>query len=140
MKMKVSLVIVAAVIALGFFIMSNSEGETQAQYPLDKFYQALEKNPARLNNKPLTIFGYVKEGSIEIDGADSNFIVKSEINELKVHYPGENGLLPDTFEDGSEVTIDGTYDQAQHLIVAKNVLAKCDSKYNKSNVATPAEQ
>jgi len=140
MKMKVTLVIIAAAIALGFFIMSNSEGETQAQYPLDKFYEALKQNPNKVSHQSLTIFGYVKEGSIETVGADSSFIVKSNINELKVHFPGENGLLPDTFDDGSEVTVDGTYDLVENRLVADKVLAKCASKYDKSNVAEPLEQ
>lgn len=39
------------------------------------------------------------------------------------------GVIPDTFKDGAEVVISGTYDRRGELFIAQELLAKCPSKY-----------
>ncbi len=45
---------------------------------------------------------------------------------LKVEYKGN---LPETFQAGRQVVVEGTYDQARSVFVARNLIAKCSSKY-----------
>jgi cytochrome c-type biogenesis protein CcmE len=47
---------------------------------------------------------------------------------LPVHHNGKN-LLPDTFQDGAQVTVEGKYDSVQKKFVSEKVMAKCASKY-----------
>ncbi|HJD97000.1 cytochrome c maturation protein CcmE [Mailhella massiliensis] len=47
---------------------------------------------------------------------------------IRVHY---RGALPDTFEKGSEVIVEGSMNGAE--FTAKTLMTKCPSKYEKSN-------
>ncbi len=71
--------------------------------------------------------GLVKEGSITgsvLDGG-IGFVMTDGERELPVTYSGQ---VPDTFEEGSEVVVEGVY-RAQPVFVATTLLAKCPSKY-----------
>ena len=47
---------------------------------------------------------------------------------IRVHY---RGVLPDTFEQGSEVIVEGRMDGAD--FTARTLMTKCPSKYEKAN-------
>lgn len=47
---------------------------------------------------------------------------------IRVHY---RGVLPDTFEKGAEVIVEGRMDGAD--FTAKTLMTKCPSKYEKAN-------
>lgn len=71
--------------------------------------------------------GWIKEGSIAgstLDGAVS-FTITDGDRELPVRYTGQ---VPDTFEDGAEIIIEGVF-RGLPVFHASTLLAKCPSKY-----------
>jgi cytochrome c-type biogenesis protein CcmE len=68
--------------------------------------------------------GNVVPGSIEQQGLETTFTVTDGKTEMPVL---TDRPLPDTFKDGSEVVVKGSFDGQQ--FVATEVLAKCPSKF-----------
>jgi cytochrome c-type biogenesis protein CcmE len=68
--------------------------------------------------------GNVVAGSIDQDGLETTFTVTDGKTEMPVL---TDRPLPDTFKDGSEVVVKGSFDGEQ--FVATEVLAKCPSKF-----------
>lgn len=71
--------------------------------------------------------GWVKEGSITgsaVEGSIS-FVMTDGERELPVNYSGQ---VPDTFENGAEVIVEGIY-RGMPEFNAATMLAKCPSKY-----------
>lgn len=71
--------------------------------------------------------GWVKEGSITgsaLDGGIAFSITDGE-RELPVRYKGQ---VPDTFENGAEVIVEGIF-RGEPVFEAATMLAKCPSKY-----------
>lgn len=128
MKAKVTAVVTLLVAGLGFLIISSSSEATHPHYQLHEFKQVLETGHEKVDGKYMTIYGLVKEGSIKKKGIQAEFIIEKNGYELPVFFTGKT-LLPDAFKDGSEATVDGTYDHAQKKLIADKVMAKCASKY-----------
>ena len=77
--------------------------------------------------------GWVKDGSIvgsALDGAIS-FTITDGVRDLPVRYAGQ---IPDTFENGAEVIVEGVF-RGQPAFEAATMLAKCPSKYEASGPA-----
>lgn len=71
--------------------------------------------------------GWVKEGSVAgtpLEG-EISFTITDGIREMPVKYAGQ---VPDTFEAGAEVIVEGVF-KAQPVFEAATMLAKCPSKY-----------
>src|SRR5918992_4127230 len=68
--------------------------------------------------------GRVVGGSIERSGLETSFLVSDGSTELRVV---TDRPLPDTFKDGSDVVVSGSYNGSSFTAV--EVLAKCPSKF-----------
>ena len=80
------------------------------------------------------LFGTVAPDGIEksSSGTGVNFLLADKDNagqSIKVRY---SGTVPDTFKAGAEVIVEGGMDAQGHF-VAKTLMTKCPSKYQKEN-------
>ncbi len=127
------------VIGLVLMVVNSSTKASQVHYPLEQFYQKIEQTPDALEHKNITIYGYVKEGSIQKKGIQASFMVipkntdqnsnnKNVLPALQVFFNGKT-LLPDTFKDGAQVSVDGHYNHETKIFESHKVLAKCASRY-----------
>ncbi len=79
----------------------------------------------------LRLGGIVVDGSIEWDAKNLllAFRIKDEKNSLPVVY---QGVVPDAFENGVEIVVEGTYTE-DGVFKATTLLPKCPSKYEPSS-------
>ena len=109
-------------------IIASSGGSSHVHYQLSDFYQKLEDDPSNIKHHYLTIYGNVKEGSISKRGIQAKFIIEKDGLDLNVFFTGKN-LLPDTFKEGSQASVEGIYDTKNKIFIADKVMAKCASRY-----------
>ena len=78
--------------------------------------------------KKLQVHGYVVEGSRlrKPDTLEVRFQVENNGSVIDAEY---TGLVPDTFQDGSEVVISGQLSPHGFTVAPNGVMAKCPSKY-----------
>ena len=92
--------------------------------------EALEVPADKL--KSARLFGVASGDIIKPDnglGADFTLVdLEKPGKGIRVHY---RGALPDTFEKGSEVIVEGRMDGTS--FTAKTLMTKCPSKYEKAN-------
>lgn len=97
----------------------------------------LVKNPQMYDAKGARLSGNVVEGSVAKDTLNAKLltfdIADTDGSKLSVEY---TGVVPDAFEEGVEVIVEGRYDPNATKFYAKTLLAKCPSKYEG---ADPAE-
>ena len=75
-------------------------------------------------DRTFRIGGLVKEGSVQRDGVNVNFIVTDTAKSVPVRY---SGILPDLFKEGKGVVAQGKLEG--DVFVAREVLAKHDENY-----------
>ena len=78
----------------------------------------------------LRLGGLVKDGSVEINGMQSVFIVTDGTIDITVRY---DNALPSLFREGQGVVAEGQIENGD--FVANNVLAKHDENYMPADVA-----
>ena len=78
--------------------------------------------------KNLQVHGYVVAGSrlVKPDTLEYRFQVENNGSVIDAEY---TGLVPDTFQDGSEVVISGQLSSHGFMVKPNGVMAKCPSKY-----------
>lgn len=136
--MKTKITIIIGLIAVGIFslVIATSSKDSHPHLKLSEFSQKYLNNNSQLtevsnsmeSGRFMTIYGSVKEGSIQKMGTAANFIIVDGTKEMSVFFTGET-LLPDTFKDGAEAALDGHYDVRSKKFIAKKAMAKCASKY-----------
>ena len=95
------------------------------------FYTPSEINQSdRQSGRQLRLGGLVKDGSVEIDGMQSVFIVTDGSADIIVRY---NNALPSLFREGQGVVAEGQIENG--IFMAQNVLAKHDENYMPAEVA-----
>ncbi len=79
------------------------------------------------------LFGTVANDSIlrPDDGLGATFTLEDANNKSQTITVAYKGVVPDTFDVGSEVIIEGTFQQNKFM--AKTLMTKCPSKYQKEN-------
>jgi len=72
--------------------------------------------------------GLVRPDSVHHDAAklDTEFTIADANASLRVFY---HGVLPSSFEPGSDLVVQGNWDSARKLFVANQLMFKCPSKY-----------
>ena len=82
--------------------------------------------------------GEVVDGTIRYD--QRNLVLEFSVRDgedgdevLEARYEGPK---PDAFEPDIEVLLEGTYDRARNLFLARNLLVKCPSKYQSEDEGT----
>jgi cytochrome c-type biogenesis protein CcmE len=90
-------------------------------------------DPEAWYGKKLQLHGYVVDGSIQRrpNSLDYRFEVQSNGKVVRATF---NGVVPDTFKDGSEVVIKGELSEAGFSVAPNGVMAKCPSKYEPASV------
>jgi cytochrome c-type biogenesis protein CcmE len=109
-------------VALGYLFVSGMRSSMVYYLTLEE----LSLRPPGVG-EGVRLAGWVKDGSIAgtpLDGRIS-FIITDGSREMPVRYHGQ---VPDTFEDGAEVIVEGIF-RAQPVFEAATMLAKCPSKY-----------
>lgn len=78
------------------------------------------------------ISGNVAAGTVNYNQRDLilSFAISDTANPAKVINVLYNGPAPDAFKEGVEVVLQGIYDMEKNLFTAKELLAKCPSKYD----------
>ena len=84
----------------------------------------------RESGRQLRLGGLVKDGSVEIDGMQSVFIITDASADIIVRY---NNALPSLFREGQGVVAEGRIENG--MFMAQNVLAKHDENYMPAEVA-----
>ena len=116
------------VVGVVCMVIASSGEASHAHYQLNDFYQRLEANPSNIQGRYMTVYGNVKEGSIQKSGIQAHFTIEKDDLLLKVFFTGKN-LLPDTFKDGSQAAVEGIFDVQKQIFIADKVMAKCASRY-----------
>jgi cytochrome c-type biogenesis protein CcmE len=108
--------------AIGYLIYTGFSESTMYYLTVSE----LHASPVYAKNMRLN--GHVVTGSIE----------KGEVGTMRVRFMAEEGgketrvvytgVIPDTFKDGSEIVVEGTY-APDGTFTAHTLLAKCPSKY-----------
>ena len=88
--------------------------------------------------KRLRVAGNVVPGSIKRSGTRVDFLLKEQDLTLPVSYTGTEAP-PDTFKDDSQALADGRFG-TDGVFHAKQLQAKCASKYAPQPGATPAAE
>ena len=95
------------------------------------FYTPSEINQSdRQPGRQLRLGGLVKDGSVEINGMQSVFVVTDGSANITVRY---NNALPSLFREGQGVVAEGRVENG--IFMAQNVLAKHDENYMPAEVA-----
>ena len=95
------------------------------------FYTPSEISQSKLQSgQPLRLGGLVKDGSVEIEGMKSVFIVTDGTVDITVKY---DNALPSLFREGQGVVTEGQIEN--DVFIAQNVLAKHDENYMPAEVA-----
>jgi cytochrome c-type biogenesis protein CcmE len=95
------------------------------------FYTPSEISQSKLTSgQLLRLGGLVKDGSVEIEGMQSVFIVTDGTVDITVKY---DNALPSLFREGQGVVTEGQIEDS--VFIAQNVLAKHDENYMPTEVA-----
>ena len=95
------------------------------------FYTPSEISQSKLTSgQSLRLGGLVKDGSVEIEGMQSVFIVTDGTVDITVKY---DNALPSLFREGQGVVTEGQIQDG--VFIAQNVLAKHDENYMPADVA-----
>ena len=116
--------------ALGYLFVSGMNSSMVYYLTLEELSAAPPES-----GEGVRLAGWVKDGSIvgsALDGAISFTITDGE-RDLPVRYAGQ---IPDTFENGAEVIVEGVF-RGQPVFEAATMLAKCPSKYEASGPDRP---
>src|SRR5580698_5786536 len=89
-------------------------------------------------SKRLRVAGNVQPGSIKRTGTHVEFVLMEQNQLLSVDYTGTEAP-PDTFKDDSQALADGSFGH-DGVFHAKQLQAKCASKYAPQQPGTPAAQ
>ena len=122
-----SLVLVAAFGALLYSTLGES-----AQYY--KYVDEVMAQPDEWYGRPLQVHGYARDIRRTRDSLEYSFEIHREGQVIRATY---TGIVPDTFQNDSEVVLQGTLaptgswrnNTESHVFQANGMTAKCPSKY-----------
>ena len=117
------------VLALGYLAITGFQESKSYYQTVSELYASKEAAYGRR----LRVAGDVVPNSIVRDGKSLKFVISQESQTLPVEYVGTDPV-PDTFRDRAQAVVEGTYGQ-DGVFVAKNIQAKCASKYEKEAAA-----
>jgi cytochrome c-type biogenesis protein CcmE len=128
---RFGIVVAVIVISLGYLAYTGVQ-ESKSYYVTIKELKADESN----YHKRLRVAGTVMPGSIKRTGSHVEFTLQEEDRTLAVVYNGSEAP-PDTFHDSSQALAEGIYGR-DGVFHAKQLQAKCASKYAPQEQGTPA--
>jgi cytochrome c-type biogenesis protein CcmE len=110
------------VLATAFGVLLYSTLGESAQYY--KYVDEVMAQPDVWYGKPLQVHGYARDIRRKRDSLEYNFEIHREGHVLRASY---TGIVPDTFQNDSEVVLQGTL--TPDGFHATGMTAKCPSKY-----------
>lgn len=125
---KGSKFIVAGVIVIAAIAYLTVSGFKQSSVYYLEVHE-LQKDPTAYTSKGVRISGDIKPDSTVKDLPKKylKFVMTDETGaEMNVVY---NGLIPDAFEEGNQVIVEGKYIASNNTFTATTLLVKCPSKY-----------
>jgi len=125
---------VVILLALGYLAYTGVQ-ESKSYYVTIKELRGMGDSAY---TKHLRVAGNVVAGSIRRTGTRVEFILVEQDQTLPVVYSGTEAP-PDTFKDDSQALADGSFGR-DGVFHAKQLQAKCASKYAPQPGATPAAQ
>lgn len=122
--LKTLLTTVVLATALGGLLWGTLQDGTEYYMHVDEVLA----EPEMWYGKNLQVHGYVVEGSRawRPDTLEVRFQVENNGAVINAEY---TGIVPDTFQDGSEVVISGQLSPHGFSVKPNGVMAKCPSKY-----------
>lgn len=95
--------------------------------------EALAMTPDELHS--VRLFGTVKADGLEYaeEGPGVRFQVEDKEKAMGTMWVEYKGAVPDTFKPGAEVIVEGGVNTTSGVFVAKTLMTKCPSKYQKEN-------
>src|ERR1700729_4067327 len=130
--LKFGVATVAILFLLGYLAYPGVEDSKSYYVTISE----LQKMGNRDYSKRLRVAGNVQPGSIKRTGTHVQFVLMEENQTLHVDYTGTEAP-PDTFKDDSQALADGRFDR-DGVFHAKQLQAKCASKYAPQQPGTPA--
>jgi cytochrome c-type biogenesis protein CcmE len=138
MKNNAKYIIAFAVVAvaLGYFFVSSIASGRIYYIEVSELignYEMAQRNSLRVT-------GTVTENNLYVNkfARTAKFELTDELGAImNVVYTGN---IPDAFEALAEVIITGTYDVEKNLFTARQLLAKCPSKYEAAEPERPEEK
>jgi cytochrome c-type biogenesis protein CcmE len=125
---KGSKFIVAAVIVIAVIAYLTISGFKQSSVYYLEVHE-LQAKPDAYVSKGVRISGDIKDGTTKKDLPKKylEFIMEDETGAtMKVVY---RGLVPDAYEEGNQVIVEGKYNKDTNTFNANTLLVKCPSKY-----------
>ena len=121
-RMRLILVTLVTMGIIGYLIYTGVS-DTMVYYL--KVSELLEST-VEASEEGVRVGGKVLEGSVQWDPKDLqlNFTIEDEKAAMPVVYQGQ---VPDSFQEGKEVIIEGTF--ADSLFTASEIMPTCPSKY-----------
>ncbi len=120
-KMPLMISIFVVALATGFLVYTGLSENMVYYYPVDDFVM----KAGGLHGETIKING--KADAIQKSQMDYEFLVRgSNGNQVRVTY---RGVVPDTFKEGADVVVEGSYDSAEKVFRCTTLLAKCPTKY-----------
>ncbi len=120
---------VAGAVAVGVVVYLMTVGLSQHSIYYVEVSELLE-NPSKFDAKGTRLSGDVVENSVVKDVMDKKLLQFSIADQkgasMAVEY---KGVVPDAFEEGVTVILEGNYDPMKKVFHASTLMAKCPSKY-----------
>jgi cytochrome c-type biogenesis protein CcmE len=132
--LKFGSVTVLILVSLGYLAYTGVQ-DSKSYYVTIKELNAMGNEAY---SKRLRVAGNVVPGSIKRSGTRVDFMLKENDLTLPVSYTGTEAP-PDTFKDDSQALADGKFG-SDGIFHAKQLQAKCASKYAPKPGATPAAE
>ena len=123
---------VVILLALGYLAYTGVQ-ESKSYYVTIKELRGMGDSA---HTKRLRVAGNVQPGSIKRNGTKVEFVLIENDQTLQVSYSGTEPP-PDTFKDNSQALADGSFGR-DGVFHAKQLQAKCASKYAPQNPGAPA--
>jgi cytochrome c-type biogenesis protein CcmE len=130
--LKFGSAIVVIVLALGYLAYTGVQ-ESKSYYVTIKELRSMGDSAY---SKRLRVAGNVLPGSIKRSGSNVNFELTENDQVLNVVYAGTEPP-PDTFKDNAQALAEGSFGR-DGVFHAKQIQAKCASKYAPQQQAAPA--
>jgi cytochrome c-type biogenesis protein CcmE len=130
--LKFGSAIVVIVLALGYLAYTGVQ-ESKSYYVTIKELRGMGDGAY---SKRLRVAGNVLPGSIKRSGTNVNFALTENDQVLNVVYAGTEPP-PDTFKDNAQALAEGSFGH-DGVFHAKQIQAKCASKYAPQQQTTPA--
>lgn len=126
---------VAGAVVVGVVVYLTTMGLSQHSIYYVEVSELLE-NPSKFNARGARLSGDVVENSVVKDVMDKRLLQFSIADQkgasMAVEY---KGTVPDAFEEGVTVILEGSYDPMKKVFHASTLMAKCPSKYEAEDPA-----